>query len=252
MKQKIVIFIIYWLIFFLIWVGSSYIFLSKNIFNNDNSFKNTSSEEKNLNINNDKNNQSINKTNVTKSNTWITLKEALSKPWHFSKNINFIKDDFNSVELLISEFKKINDKNDLKDFENKFWSQNWMMVFLKIKDKDLFLKYMDLSIDLDKELKDNALAVLTKIIDWYIANWYYDDLWYKDEDGTYDYFRLSLMSLGLEEKLNICKDSFKKQEDYNSCSKYVIYMSSTTKNKYCDKLSDYEKRICDDTLKLIK
>lgn len=175
--------------------------------------------------------------------------------WIINENWN----EVNYVSLMIDEFQKVNTLENFINYEKKYWNQIVMFTSLKLWNKDLFLKYYDFYIDF-KEIdimswknKKELLNIFSNIYDKYHEEWFYDEMWYKGEDWVYDYFLLSLMSLDYNQKLKICKKWYKDEDDYNSCIRYITYMSSNKENKYCEKFEKLdEKKWCEDSLELIK
>ena len=200
-------------------------------------------------------------------NSWIleeeielfSLEETLEMDWRFFDNFYNIKDDFNYSELLINEFKKVKNLDDFLAFEDKFWGQLVMFTSLKLGNINIFLKYFNFLIVKDNIIEktwksqQNLQEILEEIFFSFFENGSYDKLWYIDDDWEYDYFRLSLMSKTIDEKIDICRSWYNNDDDIRSCTKFNIFMYANESNEYCYKLNkEYYRKWCNDTLRLMK
>lgn len=222
-------------IYFFVWIKYN----SDNIITKKNNIKFTWNT---LNYKNNNNKQKI-----------IKLSVALTSIKPFNSFINEIKGKYNLVDIIINEFKKVKNKEGYLNLRKKFWWDILLYAFMKIRNIKLSDKYMSYYLKLNLKFNEKkikkSLSFFNEIIEEYYKNGYYDKLNYKDKEGTYDYFRLSLMNYSLDKKIKICKEWFKKEDDFNSCKRVVIYMAANKENKYCEKMDgNYYKKWCNDTL----
>lgn len=256
MKQKIIIFTIYWLVFFVIWIMTSYFFLNNTLINNTTTTGSILIDEKE---------QVETTVEENISWTWISVKEALLNDWLFSESLNLINEKFNYWELVIEEFNKVKNLEDFNKMEKKFWSQVALYTLIKLKNKEWIFRYFDYHIEKFDILSKTWLTIsefknkLWVVIDSYIQNWYYNwevkYIWDVEYNWTVDIFLVSFLNDSLDKKILFCNEWYKDNwnwEDSNNCEKVMIFMSSTTENWNCDKLKDGDKKWCNDTLKLIK
>ncbi|MDD3145120.1 MAG: hypothetical protein PHV23_03320 [Candidatus Gracilibacteria bacterium] len=244
MKQKVIIFIIYGLVFFVIGIISSYLFLSKSLVNNTNVTTTITGSELT---------DGEEDTEIVDENTFgtgISLKKALLKNGNFSENINLIAEKFNFAELLVNEFSKVKSEKSFDLYLDKFGAQDIVSVFGKLKNKEGLYKYYNLLFD-KYNVPNEDKEYYFGIIDTFILNGTYSGTYLYN--GTPDSSVIPLLNLSLDEKLKICKDSFSTVEaDLVSCNKYSIILSSDKENNYCEKLENNDKRLCEDILSLIK
>jgi len=192
-------------------------------------------------------------------NNLLSLNDVLDKKESLSFNFAKVKWNFNLANILIDKFKEVNTINEFNDFENKFGNQNILFIFSKIWDKQGFLKYFSFFIDKNnivletKMSKEETLKKAEIIINSIKNKWFFDGN-YIDSKWQYDDILISYSSYSMDKKRSLCKKGFSIKWEYNNCIKFVNIMASTKENKYCNNLSydSYSKKICNDTLKLIK
>ena len=183
----------------------------------------------------------------------ISLKKALEQNKYLNYFVNKIKGKYNLVDSIINEFKKVKNKEDYLKLRKKFWWDTLLYAFIKIRNIELSDKYMSYYLKLNlgfnkKEIK-KKISLFNEVIKEYYRKGYYDKLTFKCKNGTYDYFRLSLMNYSLDKKIKMCKEWFKKENNFRSCKTVIIYMAASRKNDYCNMLKRfYYKKWCNDTL----
>ncbi len=211
------------------------------------------------NLNNKKNSE-IKTSN--KKQKEILLKEALKGKKNFSYFVNKIQEKYNLVNIIIKEFREVKNRGEYFRLRKKFWWDQLLYTFIKIRNIELADKYMNYYLwsdehknlgkienIRDKNKRNLMISDFNKILKEYYKKWYFNELWYINPNWEYDYFRLSLMNYSLYKKIKICKEWFKKEDDFNSCRRVVIYMVANKKNGYCSMLiGNYYKKWCNDTL----
>lgn len=198
-----------------------------------------------------------------KNDNLTSFPESISKEyaWKDFKKINLFEESYNL-------FKKNQSYEEYNNWYNIFWNELFLWFLIKLRDVESFKKFWlykyeyyfnENDEDFINDMKKKSIKNSDDFSNYMLK--YFDSLINskitKLSDIDYEWWDIfiSFNNLNISDAMEACKIlkekfSDKYLNDSNSCEDKIYNFRATSKNKYCEKISDpYKVRLCNDFLK---